>query len=135
MNPTLRPSKVVETGVYVKDLEKAQRFYGDVLSLELYTRQEGRHVFFKAGKSTLLRSVRTLHSRRSKPPTGASGSQHFAFQVDESDLDAWRVRLREKGVAIESEVDWPAGGHSIYFRDPDQNLVELITQGLWPVED
>jgi len=69
MNPTLRPSKVVETGVYVKDLERAQRFYGDVLSLELYTRQEGRHVFFKAGKSTLLRSMRTLHSRRSKPPT------------------------------------------------------------------
>ncbi len=135
MNPTLRPSKVVETGVYVKDLERAQRFYGDVLSLELYTRQEGRHVFFKAGKSMLLLFNADTTLKEKQTPHGASGSQHFAFQVDESDLDAWRVRLREKGVAIESEVDWPAGGHSIYFRDPDQNLVELITQGLWPVED
>src|SRR6266568_2125730 len=71
MNPTLRPSKVVETGVYVKDLERAQRFYGDVLSLELYTRQEGRHVFFKAGKSMLLLFNADTTLKEKKTPNGA----------------------------------------------------------------
>jgi catechol 2,3-dioxygenase-like lactoylglutathione lyase family enzyme len=39
--------------------------------------------------------------------------------------------LQSKSVAIESEVAWPNGTESIYFRDPDQNLVELITPGFW----
>ena len=34
-------------------------------------------------------------------------------------------------VPIELETDWPRGGHSLYFRDPAGNSVELITPGLW----
>ena len=46
-------------------------------------------------------------------------------------LDYWRRRLRDQGVIIEKEMAWPRGGHSIYFRDPAGNSVELITPGLW----
>jgi len=30
-------------------------------------------------------------------------------------------------------VDWPRGGRSLYFRDPDQHLLELITPGCWSI--
>jgi catechol 2,3-dioxygenase-like lactoylglutathione lyase family enzyme len=34
-------------------------------------------------------------------------------------------------VAVESVVTWPGGARSVYFRDPDGNLVELISRGFW----
>jgi len=58
---------------------------------------------------------------------------HLAFSIPAAALSAWEERLAEKGVAIESKVAWPRGGHSVYFRDPDRNLVELITPGCWPI--
>jgi catechol 2,3-dioxygenase-like lactoylglutathione lyase family enzyme len=36
-------------------------------------------------------------------------------------------------VNIESRVKWPRGGESIYFRDPDDHLVELVTPGTWAI--
>jgi catechol 2,3-dioxygenase-like lactoylglutathione lyase family enzyme len=41
--------------------------------------------------------------------------------------------LQERGIAIESAVDWPRGGRSLYFRDPDRHLLELITPGCWSI--
>ncbi|HEX5778765.1 MAG TPA: glyoxalase, partial [Xanthobacteraceae bacterium] len=35
------------------------------------------------------------------------------------------------GIELESRVDWPRGGKSIYFRDPDGHLLEFATPGLW----
>ncbi len=43
------------------------------------------------------------------------------------------ARLQEHGIAIESRVRWELGGESLYFRDPDQNVVELATPGIWPI--
>ena len=44
----------------------------------------------------------------------------------------WEARLGEFDVAIEGRTNWPRGGISIYFRDPDGHLLELATPGLWP---
>jgi len=41
--------------------------------------------------------------------------------------------LIAQGIRIESKVTWPAGGQSLYFRDPDNHLVELATPGIWEV--
>ena len=37
----------------------------------------------------------------------------------------------DNGIAIESTVKWARGGQIFYFRDPDGNLLELATPGLW----
>lgn len=136
--PTGKPLKVlrvVETGIYVADLKTAERFYTEVVGLEFDSRVEGRHSFLKAGDSMLLLFKPEASLNEAKLPAhGAKGVQHFAFLVNREDLPDWRSRLAAKDVTIETEVDWPTGGHSIYFRDPEQNSVELVTPGVWPVE-
>ena len=65
------------------------------------------------------------------PPHDGSGPMHFAFAIAADSLAAWRARLAEAGVEIESEMVWPRGAVSLYFREPDGHLVELATPGLW----
>jgi catechol 2,3-dioxygenase-like lactoylglutathione lyase family enzyme len=48
-------------------------------------------------------------------------------------VEPWQRRLEAEGVAVESVVTWPGGAKSIYFRDPDENLAELITAGFWRI--
>lgn len=130
----LRVDRVVETGVYVEDLAAAKGFYQRVLGLQLVSEEKGRHVFLKAGKSMLLlfRAERTLEEPK-LPPHGAAGSQHFALQTPGDDYQGWKDRLVGSGVEIEQEVSWGTS-RSLHFRDPDGNLVELITAGNWPVD-
>jgi catechol 2,3-dioxygenase-like lactoylglutathione lyase family enzyme len=67
------------------------------------------------------------------PGHGATGASHLAFSIATEDLPHWQARLEAEGVAVESLVKWPGGGQSLYFRDPDQHLVELVTPGLWRI--
>ncbi len=65
------------------------------------------------------------------PPHAGDGPTHFAFSIESTDVDAWTEKLSDEAVAIESRVAWDGGAESLYFRDPDKNLVELITRGFW----
>ena len=67
------------------------------------------------------------------PPHDGNGRLHLAFAISAAEVDAWRERLQSHGVSIEGEMEWPRGGTSLYFRDPDGHLVELATPGLWSI--
>jgi catechol 2,3-dioxygenase-like lactoylglutathione lyase family enzyme len=124
---------LVETAVYSDDLQQAERFYRDILGLRLLAKEEDRHVFFQVGESDVLlvfRAQATLEVGR-LPAHGCRGPGHFAMGIAADDLDAQRDWLLAHGVAIEHEQSWPLGGHSLYFRDPAGNSVELITPGVW----
>jgi catechol 2,3-dioxygenase-like lactoylglutathione lyase family enzyme len=124
---------IVETGIYVDDLDRAEAFYRDVLGLPLLSRETGRHLFFRVGTRQVLLVFDAEATRQGGllPPHGASGPAHFAFGVPAGSLPAWRQRLAEHGVVIEKEVTWPRGGHSLYFRDPAGNSLEVLTPGVW----
>jgi catechol 2,3-dioxygenase-like lactoylglutathione lyase family enzyme len=124
---------LVETGIYVDDLGRAERFYRDVLGLELLGKEEGRHVFFRVGREDVLLVFNPDATLPGDilPSHGARGPGHFAMGIPADALDAWRERLGGHGVAIEKEVGWPGGARSLYFRDPAGNALELITPGLW----
>ena len=126
-------ARIVETGVYIDDIEAAGRFYGGVLGLQELGREPGRHVFFRVGDAQvlLLFVPEGTETGDILPSHGARGPGHFALGIAPGDLAAWRARLEAHGVAIEHEADWPRGGHSLYFRDPAGNLVELVTPGIW----
>ena len=65
------------------------------------------------------------------PPHDGSGPMHVAFSIGENELEAWQDHLRRAGVAQEGRTQWPRGGVSVYFRDPDDHLLEIATPGLW----
>jgi catechol 2,3-dioxygenase-like lactoylglutathione lyase family enzyme len=56
----------------------------------------------------------------------------MAFAIAKDTLPDWRICLSENNVPIESELVTDRGGTSVYFRDPDNHLIELATPGIWP---
>ena len=133
----MRPiDRVLETILYVDDLGAAERFYGDLLGLQLDSRKAGLFVFFKCGPGMLLLfEPKAASTGRSVPAHGARGPGHACFAVAEADLAAWQRRLESAGVAIEHETTWPRGGRSFYFRDPAGNSLELATPRIWGLPD
>lgn len=140
-------SRLLETAVYVEDLERSARFYQEVFglapivgtTLEMQTQSPVLRPLHIPGGQVLLLFLRGSTAATAVlpggtiPPHGGSGRLHLAFAVSGADLEAWRERLRTYGVAIEGEMSWPRGGKSLYVRDPDGHLVELATPGLWSI--
>jgi catechol 2,3-dioxygenase-like lactoylglutathione lyase family enzyme len=130
--PATKIDRVLETVLYVDDLDAAERFYGDVLGLELDSKKAGLFVFFKCGDGMLLLfEPNAAATGRHVPSHGARGPGHACFAVAEDALEAWQARLALAGVAIEQEAEWPRGGRSFYFRDPAGNSLELATPRIW----
>jgi catechol 2,3-dioxygenase-like lactoylglutathione lyase family enzyme len=128
--------RVLETILYVDDLDAAERFYGEVLGLELDSRQPGLFVFFRCGRAMLLLFEPEAASvGRKVPAHGARSPGHACFAIPEAALEDWRQHLEAAGVAIEQVVDWPRGGRSFYFRDPAGNSLELATPRIWGFPD
>ena len=83
--------------------------------------------------SAVYANIRSRFRAGSCRGTVSTGPAHFAFAVDKADIaDVARPGSSALRIPIESRVDWPRGGHSIYFRDPDGRSVELATPGIWP---
>ena len=127
---------VLETVLYAADLDAAERFYGEVLGLELDSSQPGLFRFFRAGPGMLLVFDPDAAGRnRNVPPHGTKGPGHACFAVAERTLDSWKERLAAHGIGIEHEQPWPRGGRSFYFRDPAGNSLELATPKIWGLAD
>jgi catechol 2,3-dioxygenase-like lactoylglutathione lyase family enzyme len=129
--------RVLETSLYVEDLDRAAAFYEGVLGLSRLTADQRFRAYDVGGLSVLLifrrgATLETVHMPGGTiPPHGGEGALHIAFTVGKDELAAWEARLAAHGVAIEGRTTWRRGGESIYFRDPDGNLLELATPGLW----
>ena len=133
MEAFLKIKAIIETAVYVDDLQAAETFYRTVLGLPVISKEPGRHVFFQVGEASVLLAFLAEVTLKGDPlpPHGATGPGHFALGIDAEAFDAWRKLLQSHGVTIEKEVEWPRGGKSLYFRDPAGNSVELVTPGVW----
>jgi len=129
----LRIQAIIETAIYVDDLDAAEAFYQRILGLPVIGKEPGRHVFFQVGKAGVLLAFLAEATLKGDqlPPHGATGPGHFALGIEAETLDAWRKLLQSQGVVIEKAMDWPHGGKSFYFRDPAGNSVELVTPGVW----
>lgn len=134
----MQASAVLEAALYVDDLDEAERFYANVLGLEVVSRAEGRHVFFRCGQALVLlfnaeatKEPPAAGARLPVPPHGAKGEGHLCFAASADEIRLWKDRLEAVGIAIEADFEWPKGGRSIYFRDPCGNSLEFAEPRIW----
>jgi catechol 2,3-dioxygenase-like lactoylglutathione lyase family enzyme len=127
---------ILETALSVEDVEKSAAFYRRLFGFGTLLESERLIALEVAGRDVLLLFKKGATSEPFATPGGVipghgtSGVHHFAFSIRSEDYADWKGRLEAEGIA-ESEVSWPGGAKSLYFRDPDQNAVELITPGFW----
>jgi catechol 2,3-dioxygenase-like lactoylglutathione lyase family enzyme len=128
---------IVETCINVAEIHRAREFYQSLFGFEAMV-SDDRFCALRVGSDVLLLF---RHGGSNEPvvvaggiiaPHETNGAGHFAFAISPDELAAWRTRMCERGVEIESEVRWERGGTSVYFRDLDDNLLELATPGVWP---
>ncbi len=128
---------VLETSIYTGDMDRARRFYEEIMGLKPMFSDSRLTAYGVGPRSVLLVFQRGDSANPATLPGGVipghdgSGPLHFAFAIAASELEAWEERLRENGIPIEGRMSWPRGGKSTYFRDPDGHVLELATPGLW----
>ncbi len=130
---------VLETALYVRDLDRSVAFFAETLGRPLLMRNARMAALDAGRRSVLLLFVAGGSADDMTTPGGTipghdgSGRLHMAFAIATADYDPWRRHLTACGIAIDSEVRWPGGGRSLYFPDRDGHVLELATPGLWPI--
>lgn len=121
--------KRVMTAIPVKDVDEARDFYDGILGLRFAGGPRADGSFdYECGAGTGLFTYPTQEN------AGKSAATLAAWQVD--DIEATARALRNKGVALE-EYDMPGlkteagiaplpGGRTIWFRDPDGNILNVF---------
>ena len=110
----------------VADLERALKFYRDVLGFEVTTRYGTQAVFLSAGGYHHHIGLNTWESEGgSPPPAGTTGLYHVAILYPTRALlaDALR-RVVAAGIELDGASDHGVS-EALYLRDPDENGVEL----------
>src|SRR5579871_4735295 len=115
----------------VADVERSLRFYGQTLGLgieraDAWRKGEIGFPSVRVSPSTLIDLVQV-----DGKPEGEPNMAHFCLVTDSATLDEAIGTLTAAGTRIETGPvsRWGARGNaqSIYFRDPDANLIELRT--------
>jgi catechol 2,3-dioxygenase-like lactoylglutathione lyase family enzyme len=118
----------------VANVEQSLHFYQTALGLgaervEAWRRGEVGFPSLRVNDSTII----DLVSDPGSPSPGRTNLAHFCLVTDSPNLDQAMQTLAAAGVAIETGPATRSGARgnamSIYFRDPDKNLIELRTYG------
>jgi len=131
--------RVLETSLYVNDVDRAVAFYQGLFGFDLLFRSERAAGLNVADRNVLLLFRRggtpepIVSERGTIPPHDGHGNLHLAFAITAETLEEWEALLSRQGVEVEARYSWEMGGTSIYFRDPDGHLVELVTPGTWNI--
>jgi catechol 2,3-dioxygenase-like lactoylglutathione lyase family enzyme len=119
---------ISELVLEVEDLDSARRFYREVLGFEETLYGEGREdrYWYLVGKTARL-GLWT-------PQVGLAGGRggahvHFAFQVEDAEIDPMLERLGAAGADVEGPIQL-GPGRAIYVTDPDGNVVEFWSQDM-----
>jgi len=133
-----RVSHILETALYVADLDVSRAFYQRVFGFEVFGQDHRMCAFRVPGTGVLLlfQAGGSLQPGQTPggviPPHGGRGELHLCFAIPVAALDAWVSHLAAQKVPIESRVVQAFRGTSLYFRDPDGHSLEVASPGLWP---
>ena len=123
----------------VSDLQKALRFYNEILGFQITTYYGSSAVFLSAGGYHHHIGLNTWHSKNSPPaPINSTGLYHTAILYPtRKDLAVALKRLIEFKYPLTGAADHGVS-QAIYLDDPDGNGVELYwdrPKEEWPIDD
>ena len=112
----------------VKNLDRAERFYTDVLGFQVTHRfSKGlRHLMMETGNAAIaLFEAPDLEVNEAMDLLSEEGYLHLAFEASPADFEQIVKELKDKNVKIDNGPVKRGDGESIYFNDPDQNHLEI----------
>ena len=124
---------ILESSLYVDDVARSVRFYENIFGFRVISDFGARGCAMEAGTRKVLLLFQKDASRDTETPHHGDGELHLAFAIRAEELAPWEDWLAENGIVVEEKHKWDLGGHSLYFRDPDRHLLEVVTPGVWSI--
>jgi len=116
------------TVIFVRDMTAMRRFYEGVLGFPLLRELSAGWIEYRVGGNTLALARPSRTDTDAPLPVG-SASLQLAFKVQAADVDHCADELRQSGVALlEPPTDQPFGHRTLFFRDPDGNVLEVFAE-------
>ncbi len=121
----IKPRGLGHIVLKVRDLERSEKFYTEVLGLAVSGRLGGQMVFLSAGQKHHDLALYRVGADAADAQQRQVGLLHFAWELGSFDelKRAYRL-LKEKGVPIAGAMDHGIS-KSLYFLDPDGNEIEV----------
>ncbi len=114
----------------VRDLPLMKRFYVEVLGFRVEWEPDAENVYLTSGADNLAlhQTAAAESGRRASDVAALQTLDHLGLVVRTmADVDAWGAYLGERGVALEGPPRTHRdGARSLYFRDPENNRVQII---------
>ena len=116
------------TVIFVRDMAAMRRFYEDVLRFPMTRELAAGWIEYQIGGNTLALS-RPGRTAKDAPTPAGSASLQLAFKVARDDVDRCADELVRHGVdLLEPPTDQSFGHRTLFFRDPDGNLLEVYAE-------
>jgi catechol 2,3-dioxygenase-like lactoylglutathione lyase family enzyme len=119
---TQASTKLAVTGIdhvvlHVSDVERARRFYTEVLGFEVAHEFQG-HSFLRCGTQMvgLFEHDGALHC--------GDEMNHLALRLAAGEYEQVKALLESEGIAVTGR---PGDDRCIYFYDPDRHRIQLLT--------
>lgn len=116
------------TVIFVRDMPRMRRFYEDVLRFQVARELSPGWIEYRVGDNTLT-LARPSRTTADAPIPNGSAALQLAFKVSAPEVDQCADELVRHGVApLSPPTNQPFGHRTLFFRDPDGNLLEVFAE-------